>query len=249
MKRTTTRTLQAVGLSIGAPLGWLLIELLRGVPASAALLRSPLLYLYMTIGTAVAFGLYGSILGRREDHLLDVNARLEVLSVTDALTGLRNVRYFYTRLAEELAEAKRTGEPLAVVILDLDHFKRVNDEHGHLAGDAVLINTARAISATTRHGETEARIGGEEFALLLPNSSGASACEVAERVRSAIAEVETRLPDGHAGSIRITASAGVASTSELPGATAQELLQAADDAMYTAKAQGRDRTIVAGPRV
>lgn len=245
MKRATSRTVQGAILATGAPLGWLLIEWLRGVPVRAALADRPGLYLYMLLGTAGAFGLFGLLLGDREARLLASNRRLEDLAVTDGLTGLRNARYFHTRLAEEYAETVRTGHPLAVAVLDLDHFKRVNDEYGHPVGDEVLIRAARAIAATTRHGETGARVGGEEFALLLPNSTGDEAAEVAERVRRAIGESETPLPGLGGDAIRVTASAGVASTSELPGASVQELFRAADEALYRAKREGRTRTIMA----
>ncbi|HET8654334.1 MAG TPA: GGDEF domain-containing protein [Longimicrobiaceae bacterium] len=244
-RRTTLRALEGVALALGAPLGWLLIQAARGVPVHVALTDHPGLYVYMLAGTALAFGLFGWVLGGRESRLQDTVRRLAELAVTDGLTGLRNARYFHTRLAEEYAEIERTGRPLAVVVLDLDHFKRVNDRFGHPVGDDVLVNTARAIAAATRHGETEARVGGEEFALLLPGSTGAEAMEVAERVRRAIAENETPLPHQGGERVRVTASAGVASTAELPGVGAQELVRLADEALYRAKREGRNRSVMA----
>jgi diguanylate cyclase (GGDEF)-like protein len=245
MKRTTIRALQGVALAAGAPLGWLLIEVLQGTRVSTAAAGHPGLYLYMLICTAVAFGLFGLVLGNRETRLLEANRQLEELAVTDGLTGLRNARYFHARLAEERAEAERSGRPMAVVVLDLDHFKRVNDEYGHPVGDGVLVNAARAIASITRLGETEARVGGEEFALLLPDSTGAEAREVAERVRAAIAENETPIPGRDGATIRITASAGVASTAEHPSASVQEIYRITDEALYRAKREGRNRTVVA----
>jgi diguanylate cyclase (GGDEF)-like protein len=245
MRRTNSRALQGLILAAGTPLGWLLIRGMQGSSVQRELTANPGLYLYMSIGTAVVFGLFGFLLGTREARLLEANQRLEALTVTDSLTGLRNTRYFHTRLAEEHADAERTGMPLAVVIVDLDHFKRVNDQYGHLVGDDVLVNAARAIASITREGETEARVGGEEFGLLLPDSTGAEASDVAERVRRAIEATETQLPGGSGETIRITASAGVASTAEFPGASTQELLSAADEAMYGAKQAGRNRTVVA----
>lgn len=234
-----------MALAVGAPLGWLSIQALRGTPVRAALAGDPGLYLYLLAGTAAAFGLFGFLLGEREARLLEMNRQLEELAVTDPLTGLRNARYFHTRLQEEWAERERTGGPLAVVVIDLDHFKRVNDRYGHLTGDDVLVNTARAIASITRHGETEARVGGEEFALLLPNSTGEEAREVAERVRRAIGAAETRLADSDGEVVRVTASAGVASTAERPVTNGQDLLGAADEALYRAKREGRNRTVVA----
>jgi len=246
-KPPIVRALQGIVLGTGAPLGWLVIQAMQGNPAHSELSTHPGLYLYMLIGTSTVFAIFGLLIGRQEGRLLEANQRLEELAITDPLTGLHNVGYFHARLAEEHAEAERTGRPLAVAILDLDHFKRVNDEHGHLVGDDVLVNTARAIRSVTRQGETEARLGGEEFGLLLPDSTGAEALEVAERVRRAIGATSTPLAGDGKRDLRITASAGVASTSEFPGATIEELLVAADEALYRSKAEGRNRARVANP--
>ena len=191
----------------------------------------------------IVFGVFGLMLGRREDRLLETNRELEHLAITDPLTGLHNPRYFHARMDEEQAERARTGQPLSVVIIDLDHFKRVNDEYGHLVGDDVLANAARAIASVARRGETAARVGGEEFAVLLPASTAEAAYEVAERTREAIAATMTPVTDGT--SVHVVASAGVASTADLPDATANELYRAADEALYRAKAEGRNRTVIA----
>jgi diguanylate cyclase (GGDEF)-like protein len=230
-------------VAIGAPLGWLLIQFMRGVSPVSDIAAQPELYGYMLAGTAISFGFFGYLLGEREDRLERSNLDLEHLSVTDGLTGLRNARYFHARLDEENAERHRTGAPLSIVIIDLDHFKRINDVHGHLVGDDVLATAARAIASVTRQGETEARVGGEEFGLLLPGSDSDAAYDAAERVRRAIAAAVTPLPEG--GTVRVTASAGVATTSLLPDATPRELYRAADEALYAAKAAGRNRIVVA----
>lgn len=233
-----------MSMAPGAPLGWLSIRWGMGVPPLLELARSPILYLYMLIATTLVFGIFGFLLGEREDRLLAANHNLELLALTDSLTGLRNARYFRARLEEVHAGHERSGRPLGLAVLDIDHFKRINDEYGHQVGDRVLESVGRAIASVTREGETEARVGGEEFALLLPDSTGRAAAEVAERVREAMGAAETML-DGHpARSIRVTASAGVASTAELPGASPHELYAAADAALYRAKAEGRDRTVV-----
>ena len=243
MKRAALRTVQGVVVATGAPLGWLLIQRFRGIPVPADIAAHPGLYAYMLAGTMVVFGLFGLLLGRREDRLLETNRELEHLAITDPLTGLHNPRYFYARLDEEQSERARTGQPLSLIILDLDHFKRVNDEYGHLVGDDVLANAAHAIASVARRGETSARVGGEEFAILLPASTAEAAHEVAERARQAIAATVTRIADGT--EVRVVASAGVASTADLPDATAHELYRAADEALYRAKAEGRDRTVIA----
>lgn len=242
MRRGLVRGMQGVILAQGAPLGWLLIRWMQGSPPAADLASASALYLYMLLGSSAVLAGAGALIGIREAHLLSLNDRLQELSITDALTGLRNARYFHARLDEEMAEHARTGRPLAVVVIDIDHFKNVNDTYGHAVGDDVLANTATAIASVTRQGETAARLGGEEFGLLLPGSTGPTASEAAERARRAIALTATSI---NGDSIRITASAGVASTAELGDVDAQRLTRAADDALYAAKAAGRNRTIVA----
>ncbi len=242
MSRTAVRALQGVALAVGAPLGWLAVRWWQGASPLAELADAPAVYAYMLLASALVLGVVGALLGSRESRMLALNHRLEELSVTDPLTGLRNARYFYARLDEAHAERTRTGQPLAVAIIDLDHFKRINDSWGHQIGDDVLVNAALAIESVTRQGETEARIGGEEFALLLPGSTGAAAGEAAERARRAIAAARTPI-DGEF--IRVTASAGVASTAEFPDATTQQLCRLADEALFRAKAEGRNRTCIA----
>lgn len=247
MTPAQSRALQGAALSLGAPLGWLAIQMLGGASPMASLKADWGTYLYMLAATATVYGLYGRRLGEREATLLRANDRLEALAITDPLTGLRNARYFHARLGEEFAEMQRTGKPVAVAVIDLDHFKVVNDRFGHLVGNDVLVTVANAIARTTRHGETEARIGGEEFALLLPDSTTEAALEAADRVRRAIGEAETPVGEAEGGAIRITASAGVASMADLPGASAIELMRAADDALYRAKREGRNRSVAARP--
>lgn len=243
MRRAAARAVQGMVMAVGAPLGWLLIQQLRGVPATADLAAQPVLYIYMLAGTMMVFGLFGFVLGIHEDRLETINRELADLAITDGLTGLHNARYFHARLEEEQAERLRTGAALGLAIIDLDFFKHVNDEHGHLVGDDVLVSAARAIESVTRGGETSARVGGEEFALLLPGSDAHAGREAAERVRQAIAAAATPLPQG--GTVRVSASAGVASTAVLPDATSRQLYRAADEALYAAKEAGRNRTVVA----
>lgn len=239
-----TRALEGAGMSVGAPLGWLLIRKLQGVATGRELAEHASLYLYMLLGTLGAFGVFGFLLGRSADRLAELTTRLSTMALTDSLTGLRNARYFHARLNEEYAESQRTGVPLALALLDLDHFKRINDQHGHPAGDVVLATVANAIASVTRKGETEARVGGEEFAVLLQESTGSAGAEAADRVRAAIAAAESRHP-GSPKIIRVTASAGVASTSDLDVQGPEDLYRAADRALYRAKREGRNRTVVA----
>ena len=161
------------------------------------------------------------------------------LSLTDGLTGLWNRRQFELRVAQELERATRFGERFALVLVDLDNFKSVNDTHGHLVGDAVLVATAERLVDDTREVDTVARFGGEEFVLLLPQTELAGALKVAEKVRS---EVAGRPVETDAGPLDISLSAGVACHPE-DGTTLSELLGAADGALYQAKAAGKNRVM------
>jgi diguanylate cyclase len=174
---------------------------------------------------------------RKENRLLERQAR------QDALTGLANRRAFDDALAASVTEARTLGRPLAVIAFDLDHFKSINDRYTHAAGDAVLREAAGVLRNFCRSSDLAARIGGEEFVLLLPGADLASACAIAERVRAEIAfRAFTPLPPG----VRITLSAGVA-LDTMQG-DAEELLRAADAALYRAKGEGRDRVCTAqGP--
>ncbi len=155
---------------------------------------------------------------------------------TDPKTGLANVTY-WRRIAESrLESAAAGGLPLAVALVDLDNFKRLNDVHGHLAGDAVLRNVADALVTHSRPGDLVGRFGGEEFAVLLPGSPARGAGEVAERLRSAIARIHESAEDAP---IPVTASVGIAVLGE-HGRTLDSLMLAADRALYAAKADGRN---------
>jgi diguanylate cyclase (GGDEF)-like protein len=170
-----------------------------------------------------------------ETELRHVKQEMEHLAHTDALTELPNRRYFMRRLQEEAARLKRNGRDLSVILLDLDHFKEVNDTYGHETGDEVLRGVARIICQCIRGCDVAARLGGEEFALLLPETPLEDACRVGERIRAAIeAHVVTVHPKG---SFSITASAGVA-TAGTGGRW--DPLKRADRALYRAKDAGRN---------
>jgi diguanylate cyclase (GGDEF)-like protein/PAS domain S-box-containing protein len=166
--------------------------------------------------------------------------RLAQLAAEDPLTGLLNHRSFHERLGDEIARAGRAQRPLALVLMDLDHFKRVNDSLGHPVGDEVLVEVAERLRGVTRAGEHLARIGGEEFAWLLPEADAAGALAAAERAREAVRGT----PLARVGTM--TLSAGVCALSEA-GGDARELYRLADTALYRAKAGGRDRAVAIGP--
>jgi len=161
---------------------------------------------------------------------------------TDPLTGLANRRRFDDMLAAAVDASERDGRPLSLLALDLDHFKSVNDEHGHGVGDEVLKATAGAMLDAVRGGDVAARLGGEEFAVVMPRTDVEGATMLAERLRLAVQDLRIPAPDGR--EIRLTMSVGTATVS---GTTidAPALVAAADEALYAAKRGGRNRTISA----
>lgn len=168
--------------------------------------------------------------------------RLKLAGLTDGLTGVHNRRYFESRCLEEVQAARRSGLPLVCLLLDVDHFKRINDTHGHPAGDAVLRYVARLIRAQLRGSDVVARYGGEEFVLLLPGTPLPAALETAERIRRVIAAQS--MPLQLAEPLRITVSIGAAVLGAGEGEAATQaaaLVQRADQALYAAKQGGRNR--------
>ena len=159
------------------------------------------------------------------------------LSLTDGMTGLWNRRNFDLRLESELSRAVRFSEPFAVVFVELDQMKAVNDRHGHQAGDTVLIELARRLTENVREVDVVARWGGDEFTLLLPKTGLAGAALLAEKIRAAVGTNPFRVDTG---CLDLTISVGVAAYPE-HGSSGKELVAAADAAMYRAKAGGRNR--------
>jgi diguanylate cyclase (GGDEF)-like protein len=162
--------------------------------------------------------------------------RMQRMARTDGLTAVANRRTFDVVLGREVERAARRDHPLSLVMVDIDHFKRLNDTYGHQAGDDALRAVATALTRVCRDGDTLARYGGEEFAIILPFCESAGALALAERLRGAVAEAATIVP--------VTASLGVATMPD-HGRGTVELLQAADAALYQSKQLGRDRVTVA----
>ncbi len=177
---------------------------------------------------------------RLQNALMESNHQLEQLSRTDALTNLRNRRAFDERLAEVFEHARRYERPLSLVMLDIDHFKAINDTHGHSAGDTVLRGVSSLISSSTRQTDFVARIGGEEFAIILPETPLFEAMQFAEKIRARVAT--STLQIGEALRLEVTVSLGVANALHSRVTTMSELFEAADQALYRAKANGRNRT-------
>lgn len=174
-------------------------------------------------------------------------ARLLRSGFTDVLTGWHNRRYLTVRLNEEIARARRDNARLVCLMLDIDHFKSVNDTWGHVAGDAVLRELAQRIETQVRASDVAARYGGEEFVVLLPGTDVSAASKLAERIRKEIAASPIPLPNGE--SVTITASIGIAEVSPGPEdkdlkTLGDSLIARADVALYAAKSAGRDRVEV-----
>jgi two-component system cell cycle response regulator len=180
---------------------------------------------------------------RLQDELRQRNQELDLMSRTDALTGLRNRRHVEEYLARVTSLARRHAEPVAVLLADVDHFKSVNDGHGHEAGDAVLREVAGRLVGSVRLEDMVGRWGGEEFLAVLPNTPAQGAAELAERLRRVVAAEPCRLPGG--GHLTATVSIGCAASLVDDAAT---LVRSADAALYQAKEAGRNRVVVAADR-
>lgn len=179
-------------------------------------------------------------------HLLErlqiANERLELLAVTDELTGLHNHRYFRERFAEEFDRARRYGLPLSCIIFDIDDFKKINDDYGHLQGDEILREIAARTHRTTRRSDILARYGGEEFIIIMPQTATAGAVAQAERVRECIGK------GGYSGMEHdavVTVSLGVSELDHREMLDGESLIRAADSALYEAKRSGKNCVVAA----
>lgn len=243
-------TASANGLAVGAALTGLLMSLVAALALSRAVLRPTRL---LTEGAArIEHGDLSHRVNIRGADELSTLARtfntmaealqkdrqsLAELATSDELTGLRNRREFLSRLDAEIARSVRYGRPAALLLADLDHFKAINDTHGHPTGDRVLAAVAATIQGCARPADTAARVGGEEFTLLLPETDLPGARAMAERIRKAVENQTTVSENGEP--IRVTISIGIAAFPE-SARSAPGLIEAADDALYNAKDSGRN---------
>jgi diguanylate cyclase (GGDEF)-like protein len=175
----------------------------------------------------------------RTKYLLDLLARKAMI---DGLTGLWNRTYFESRLTAETSLARRNAQPLACVMIDLDHFKQVNDSYGHPVGDDVLRGVAQVMNDACRTEDLLCRYGGEEFVVLAPNTPAAAAIELAERIRTAVAACSWT---HHGNLVQVTCSLGVA---DLQQSSLSAILESADAALYQAKQAGRNRVELYTPK-
>jgi diguanylate cyclase (GGDEF)-like protein len=201
------------------------------VPVSTARLRDGD---YLRIGNCIYRFLAG---GNVEAEYHDIIYRLTII---DALTETHNKRYFLEFLDRELVRSGRYQRPLSLVLFDIDHFKKINDELGHLGGDAVLRELAARVRPVVRTEELFARYGGEEFALVLPETAQEGAVVVAERLRREVADTPFTVEDA---AQPVTVSLGVATTCGEEGLTVDQLIQRADQKLYEAKRGGRNRVV------
>jgi diguanylate cyclase (GGDEF)-like protein len=231
---------------IASEAGWLgdLILVTHPPPADSEAFRGWLVR--MSVSTIVFGGLTLALCAYVISLLRDREARLDLMSKTDDLTGLLNRRQLMSLLDAELKRARRYQSSVALVMIDLDYFKKINDERGHLTGDRVLVAVSAAMDHAVRDTDVVARYGGEEFVLLLPNTDSAGARELAERCRELIAS--TRVADER-GLVAVTASLGIAAfPADAADPTPDALLAAADAALYRAKEAGRNQVVLAETR-
>jgi two-component system, cell cycle response regulator len=181
-------------------------------------------------------------LRKLQAELLRTNSALQRLTQTDHLTDVANRRHLAERLEEEFLRARRYDRPLSVGLLDIDHFKKLNDAHGHPAGDHALVEVAKLIKHTLRCHDFVARYGGEEFAMVLPETPADRAILALERVRSAIERAQIRFADQR---LPVTVSLGLASFPHQLVGKASDFITLADAALYDAKRSGRNRVVAA----
>jgi diguanylate cyclase (GGDEF)-like protein len=227
-------------LGLGAPLGSLILRIpahLENGWASALAQEwhtGQYYYLYMTLGTTIAFALFGYILGRQNEKLGD-------LSITDGLTGAFNHRYLQEHLDRELERSDRYATPVTCLMLDIDDFKKVNDQYGHPFGDQVLVETNQILQDAVRRTDVVGRYGGEEFLVVMPQTGAEAASPIAERIVRSVREHVFAFRA--IVSVRITVSVGLASYPfpDRGVKTKSSLLSAADQAMYQAKWAGKNQ--------
>jgi diguanylate cyclase (GGDEF)-like protein len=226
----------------GAAAGLLLLHFLEGGLFSPGAVARELAgdlhtYAYVALSTTAAFALFGALLGQSAD-------RLAQLASTDPLTGLLNARAFRARLHEEIVRATRYRQPVSLLIADLDGLKHVNDHYGHQAGDDALQRVAAAIREGLREADVGARVGGDEFAVIGPNTSKPAAVVLAERLRALVAQNKSGVT-----ARRITVSIGIACYCPSEGASSElRLMRAVDAALYQAKHAGGNAVGLLNPQ-
>ena len=240
--RSARLTYPLIGLllGIGAPVGALMIRMATSAEVRSAPLQelrgNAFFYQYELVGTSVVFAIAGWIAGARAERLEAAESFYQSLAEHDALTGLYNERAFRDRYSRAIERASRTAQPVSLLLIDVDHLKRINDEHGHRTGNKALIHVASALRDAKRTTDSAARWGGDEFAILLEGADANATRRVAEGV---LARVRHKPVAFTRGQLTATVSIG-AVCSPRPGPT-EDLFAVADAALYDAKHAGRDR--------
>ncbi|HKB80323.1 MAG TPA: GGDEF domain-containing protein [Thermoanaerobaculia bacterium] len=232
----------ATGMILGAlaPVSAFAIRLVflssvRSAPM-ADFVNNEFFYTYQLIGSSIVFSIAGWIAGGRAERLRRAESFYHTLSEHDPLTGLYNARAFQDRYARSLDRAGKTGEPLSLLIVDVDLLKQINDRHGHITGNEALVQVANVVRGCKRAEDWAARWGGDEFAVLLHGADAAAARRVAENILDAVRRQRLRIPAGHSA---LTVTIGVCTARRIR--RGEDLFAAADRALYEGKQAGRDR--------
>jgi diguanylate cyclase (GGDEF)-like protein len=229
-----------IGLLLGlaAPAGALLLHMLLGGHSRTDVLLDlrthAFFYLYDLIGTSLVFAVTGYIAGARADRLWSAEEFYHHLSDADPLTGLLNARAFYDHYGRAIERATKLAEPVALILIDVDRLKDINDEHGHDCGSAALVKVAEAIVASKRVSDDAARWGGDEFAVLLDGGDEAAALRTAEAITRSLATAPMPHP-----AIVLTVTMGIAAG--VPATGRNDLFALADEALYAGKRGGRNQ--------
>jgi two-component system, cell cycle response regulator len=221
-----------------------LAKIQRALEKRRILLENKRYVAYLTQANAQIEGMNRDLeakVAERTRELAEANTRLEQLTLTDDVTGLFNQRFLFARLEEEFRRARRHEEDLSVMMIDIDHFKNVNDTHDHLYGSRVLKRLGELLREGVRSIDHVVRYGGDEFCILLPSTRLSDAVTVAERIRS---RIEAANVGEDAELCRVTISVGMAALGESDADSPRSLLRAADKALYLAKSSGRNRVAV-----
>ena len=232
MNKKLLRACQGGIIATGAPIGWLLIQFLGGANPIDELVEHAGLYAYMLFGTQAVFISFSLYMGKQEQLISD-------LAVRDPLTGIYNLRFIVDRMKVEISSSRRYKTPLSIIYFDIDHFKRVNDQYGHPAGDDVLRQLSSTINGSIRPEDFLARVGGEEFLLLLPRCDLDDAKNKAERIRATTEKLAVHTDAK--SNIHVTISLGVATLQN--DETLNEFYSRADQNLYKAKDAGRNKAV------
>ncbi len=245
MKKSYFFALVGLALGAGAPVGAFLLRCVTPTFPFSLFYRQEMVehgffYIYMLVGTCLVFSIFGFFIGRSEDLLIHKDVILSKEVLTDPLTGLGNHRFLHDTFKVEFRRHVTSRQPISCLMLDLDHFKVINDTYGHPFGDYVLKQFAGLVKRSIRVDDVAARYGGEEFLCILPNCDQDQARTVAERIRR---ETE-RHSFSHGGKkVKVTVSLGAVTSYESSGLNYRQLIALSDQALYEAKKKGRNQVV------